>query len=291
MFGVQEPTYINSTDGVAVALHRFGGHGPVVVISHANGFNGLAYRPFAERLAETFEVYALDYRGHGFTNRPNHGSQDWGGMGDDLLAVIDHLGGGPVHVIGHSMGGAAAVLAVDREPRSIGALWAFEPILVPPPEVYVPTDKSMLAEGAGRRRAEFDSYEAAIERYRAKPPLNTLDPRALRAYVEGGFEPVDGGVRLRCLPETEAATFEAAGASGAFEGAGRLSIPFVAALSGDGQPPSIMGRVAADTYPEVITVVDYPELNHFGPLQAPEAMAVDAGAWLAAQASPRAGNP
>lgn len=278
--GVSQPSFVPSIDGVSVAVHDFGGDGPVVVISHATGFNALAYRPLAERLRHDFRVFAIDHRGHGYSKVDPDVPMHWSGMGSDLAAVIRHIDVGPVAVIGHSMGGAAAVLAATSAPNLIRALWAFEPILVPAPEEYVPEDKSQLAEGAARRRADFESLDAVIERFGSRPPLNTLDPAALRGYVEGGFEPTQHGVTLRCRPETEAAVFNAATTSGAFDAAADLRIPTVAALSGDGQPPSKMGHFAVQRYPELLEAVHYDDLNHFGPLQDPKRIAVDASRWL-----------
>ena len=60
----------------------------------------------------------------------------------------------------------------------------------------------------------------------AKPPLNVLAPEALRAYVDHGFadEP-DGSVRLKCLGENEARTYEGSQTHDAFERLGEVSCP------------------------------------------------------------------
>lgn len=283
MVVVQPSVLVPSTDGVRLGLHDFGGDGPPLLISHATGFNGAAYRPFAEALVDRYRIWAVDYRGHGFSTLPDHGSLAWRGMGEDLLAVLDHLGlRDGVRVAGHSMGGAAAVLAATADPGRISAIWAFEPILVPPPEVYVPSDKSDLAEGAARRRPEFPSLDAVEERYAARPPLSILDRRALRAYIEGGFAPTpEGTVRLRCAPETESATFKATDASGAFAAVASLAVPFLVAISGDGQPPARMGELACRYHPDRTRRIDYPDLTHFGPLEAPDRLAADAADWFA----------
>jgi lipase len=46
---------------------------------------------------------------------------------DDLIAVLDHAGAGDALVVGHSMGGFAAVVAADRHPgrvRSGSGTWS-----------------------------------------------------------------------------------------------------------------------------------------------------------------------
>jgi hypothetical protein len=53
----------------------------------------------------------------------------------------------------------------------------------------------------GAAAPSFPSYEAAIANYAAKPPLNSLHPAALDAYVRYGFaEGDDGQVHLKCTP-------------------------------------------------------------------------------------------
>ena len=41
---------------------------PVLHWAHANGFNGHTYAPLLNPLAERFDIYAWDARGHGRTN-------------------------------------------------------------------------------------------------------------------------------------------------------------------------------------------------------------------------------
>ena len=99
--------------------------------------------------------------------------------------------------------------------------------------------------------------------------------RALAAYVEHGFadDPGGDGVVLRCRPEHEASVFEHHNA-GTFEAAVALSMPIVVAASGDGGDPAEWVRSAADLNPR-LTLVNYPDLTHFGPLQEPDRLAVD----------------
>lgn len=61
-------------------------------------------------------------------------------------------------------------------------------------------------QGALRRQAEFESAEAAFQRYRSAPAFATWTENSLQAYVRHGFVALqDGRVRLRCTPEIESA--------------------------------------------------------------------------------------
>jgi pimeloyl-ACP methyl ester carboxylesterase len=274
-------TSTRSTDGVEVAVHDFGGEGPPLVLCHATGLCAGVWEPFAAHLADRYHCVALDFRGHGATRTPDEVELHWSGMAEDLLAVIDAVAdGGPVRAVGHSMGGASIVLAAGARPGVISRAWAFEPILIPRQALSdIPGEKPGLAEGARRRRADFDSRAEAIERWSSKPPYSSIDPRCLEAYARHGLrDRPDGGVTLACRPDREAEVFEHHG-SGAFELLDEIELPFAIAVSGDGEGPARMADVAAEAHPW-ICIERYPDLNHFGPLQAPERLAVAAASWL-----------
>lgn len=122
-----------SSDHVSVAVHEFGGAGRPLLLSHATGFHGYCYLPIADELSEEFTSYALDYRGHGDTARPDDHEVVWERYGDDALAVARAVApdGGLVG-FGHSMGGACLLMAAHRDPGLFDLIVAFEPIVFPP---------------------------------------------------------------------------------------------------------------------------------------------------------------
>lgn len=61
-----------------------------------------------------------DFRGHGLSDWP--GSYGFEAFRDDLSAFIGALELGPVDVVGHSMGGAAAVLLAEQHPGLVRRL-------------------------------------------------------------------------------------------------------------------------------------------------------------------------
>ncbi len=275
-----EPRFVPSSDGVAVALHDLGGSGPDVLIAHATGFCAGAYRPLAASLAPNFHVWALDIRAHGRTEAPAGGDLDWRGGADDVLAVAAALGGGPILAMGHSMGGAALIAAERRRPGTLLAAHLFEPIIVP--EGFDRPGANPMAEAARRRRPSFPSRQEALARYASRPPLGAFRADVLAAYVEHGFrdEP-DGTVSLRCTPEHEAATFEATGKLRIAE-VGSVTVPVVVAHGTRDPSPG-----PADFAPMVAAALPagrlerFAHLGHFGPLQDPPTVADDATALFA----------
>ena len=85
---------------------------PALLIAHGLFGSARNWGVIARRLSDGREVLAVDMRNHGESfHDPAH---DYPAMATDLAKVIeDH--GGPVDVLGHSMGGKAAmVLALTR---------------------------------------------------------------------------------------------------------------------------------------------------------------------------------
>jgi pimeloyl-ACP methyl ester carboxylesterase len=280
---------IESSDGVRIALHDLGGPTnraivPVLLFSHATGLHGLVFEPMAALLNDRFRCVSLDLRGHGSSEMPPDVGLAWPGMAADLLAALKSKGfpTGPLHGIGHSMGGAALVLAAAQRPDAFRSLWLYEPVIVPPTEgARFPVGDNPMSEAAARRRDRFESLEQAYQNYRSKPPLNQLHPDALRAYVDGGFSSTpDGSVTLRCRPSTEAEVFRHAATSGAWETIASLALP-VAVVAGhpDELGPGAFAPAIADSLPQG-TCIMQSQVGHFGPLEDPAAMAESVSNWV-----------
>lgn len=278
---------VASTGGVQVALHELGGavDAPLLLLAHANGFHGRVFAPLvAEGLGSSYRCVALDFRGHGDSKVPPGLRYDWDGFGDDLTSVLDDLAPpGPVFGVGHSMGGAALLMAELARPGSFRSLYLYEPI-VPPP---TPTTDGLLAENgmaaaAERRREVFDSFLAAMENYASKAPLDELRSDALRAYVEHGFaSQPNGTVRIKCSGATEAQIYRMAASHDTFDRLGSVEIPVTIAMGRDiGAGPSAFAPAAAAQLPSGrLEVSDH--LGHFGPLEAPDEVAAAINAFFA----------
>lgn len=267
-----------------IAIHDFGGDGPDLLLAHATGFHGLVWEPVVDHLQEHFRCVAFDERGHGLSDKAPGDDYTWEGFAEDALAVVDGLGlggDGPLFGVGHSAGGAALLMAERDRPGTFAGLWLYEPIVFPPlGERTVKSGGNSLAEGSRRRREVFESRDAAYERYASKPPLDRLDPVALRAYVEHGFEDLDDGtVRLRCRREDEARIFEMGDQHGAWAALPELAVPAVVAGGTGGAPAELAPRIA-DRLPSA-RYEHHAELGHFGPLEAPERIAAAIATALA----------
>jgi esterase len=99
---------------LAMTLHSAAApsNAPTLVIAHGLYGSGRNWGVIARRLADRRDVVAVDMRNHG--ESPWAASQSYPDMAADLAEVIGHLGP-PVDLLGHSMGGKAAMqLALTR---------------------------------------------------------------------------------------------------------------------------------------------------------------------------------
>lgn len=272
------PTTIQSADGTPLALWHLGGEGPPLLFVHATGFCAQVWEPMAHAMSGTHSCWALDVRGHGYsaTASPDeHLDQDWERVGEDVAAAMEHIGGDIIGV-GHSMGGAGLVLAsaiVAPNIARIRGMWLFEPIIFPPEFRTDPDEDTPLSAGAMRRRADFSDVESAFDNFAAKPPMSTLAPECLRAYVEHGFRPDGDHITLRCRPAIEAAFYRRGAHHRGWDVSASVTIP-TAIVVGAEVPmgPAMVAPRLADRIPGA-HLVEMRHLGHFGPLEAPGACA------------------
>ncbi len=272
---MDEKLQVLSGDGITLNLTMMGGSGPDLLICHATGFHGAAYLPLAMYLKDRFRVWAVDFRGHGSSDPSPDGDYGWRWMGADAAACAEAVGAERLYGFGHSMGGAALLLAEERCRGTFAGLFLYEPIVLPE-DYFSRMGGNPLAAVARNRREVFDSRAAALARYAARPPLGWLRADALAAYVQHGFvDLADGGVRLACRANTEALTFEGSGEM-TFERLGSVTVDTVVAAGSTPTPPDPGNLVplVASTLPSG-RFLRYEALGHFGPLEAPGLVAAD----------------
>jgi pimeloyl-ACP methyl ester carboxylesterase len=114
-------------DGGRVA-YDVAGTGPLVVMLPGLGDLRQEYRFLAPLLAEAgYRVATADVRGHGESS-VGWERYDSVAVGQDLLALIDHLGG-PAFVIGNSFSAGAAVWAATERPSAVSGLALLGPFV------------------------------------------------------------------------------------------------------------------------------------------------------------------
>jgi pimeloyl-ACP methyl ester carboxylesterase len=120
-----------SIEGRRVSYFECGSGTPIVLL-HAGAGSGKQWLKTARLLEARFRVIAPDLWGFGDT-------ENWSGehelTHDDqaflVVGVIEHLCKEPVHLVGHSYGGATAVRVILRNRELVRTAVLIEPILTP----------------------------------------------------------------------------------------------------------------------------------------------------------------
>lgn len=262
---------VTTPDGTRLTVHEHGGSGRPVLLCHATGFHAAVWDPLVAALGAGFERWAMDFRAHGASVVPEGSDLTWERFGEDVVAVVDDLGLAPGELlgVGHSMGGAALLLAEAMRPGTFAGLWVYEPI-TPPPGGLGPVDRpNPLAEGALRRRTTFPSAAEAVANFASKPPMSVLRADALHAYVRHGFVPgEDGQVHLACRPADESQIYRGGGSHDAFARLGAVACPVVVGCGVAEPGPALFAPTVADALP-LGCLESFEPLGHFGPLEAP----------------------
>jgi 3-oxoadipate enol-lactonase len=94
------------------------GEGDPVVFIHGFGLDSRMWDPQWQAFAQRHQVVRYDLRGYGDSSVPEGPYSHV----DDLLALIDSLGIGPVHLIGLSLGGRIALRVAAQAPNKVRSL-------------------------------------------------------------------------------------------------------------------------------------------------------------------------
>jgi len=118
-------TMIDATRTPAIAAPR---QAAPVVLLHSSASCSAQWRVARERLGEWFPVLTPDLLGYGARGAwPGNGALR---LSDEARVVADALApcGAPVHLVGHSYGGAVALRFATQYPQSVRTLTLIEPV-------------------------------------------------------------------------------------------------------------------------------------------------------------------
>jgi esterase len=94
-------------------------HGTPLLIAHGLYGSARNWGVMAKRLSDTRRVVTIDMRNHGHSFWAD--SHSYADLAEDLAQIIDHLGG-PMDMLGHSMGGKAAMMLALTRPDTVRRL-------------------------------------------------------------------------------------------------------------------------------------------------------------------------
>jgi pimeloyl-ACP methyl ester carboxylesterase len=148
---------------------------PPIVLLHASLMRSEDWENVFPRLATRYRTIAYDIRGHGKSARASDYSLR--AFADDALHVLRDLAKAPAVLIGHSLGGLAALAAAAEAPELVAALVLEDPALsygAPwPAATYAPLRDALVA-----------NEPAAVRKAVDRLPLASPGPRGERTYGE-----------------------------------------------------------------------------------------------------------
>lgn len=263
----------------AIALNYYewrakpGNQEPPLLIAHATGFHGRCYSAIAERFPDR-RVIALDLRGHGRSE--GEPIDHWRTMVDDVAGFLAQLRIRRAVGVGHSMGAHVLLQCASENPEAFSRLVLFDPVILPQ-DYYRPEhagNASTPANPAIRRKRDFASPEAMMERFATRDPYTLFDARVFEDYCRYGLKEQPGGdYVLACSPEMEASVYASSRSnSGIFDAARSVEIPVLVVRAQGGQ---LNDFKSSPTWPGLASIIpqgtdlDRSDMTHFHPFQDP----------------------
>ena len=191
---------------------------PAVLLISGLGGVGASWGPQIQRFAKQFRVILPDQRG---TGRSTHakGGYTTQQLAAEMAALVEHLGCGPVHVVGASTGGAIAQYMALDHPQTVRSLTLSS--------TFARFDAFTHREFAVRRRmAELWSRAdlfAGYSLFLFSPRYTREHPEKVQAWIErGSSHPEQPGDRVIGL-----ARIDMIAAHDAFSRLGEIDVPTV----------------------------------------------------------------
>ena len=196
-----------SANGLRLHYRDWGGSGQPLVLLHGLASTCRIWDLVAPILAEDFSVVALDQRGHGLSDKPDHG-YDFATVSRDLREFVREMGMEQPLVVGHSWGGSVALEFAVRYPvLPRGLCW------VDGGMIEISGRPGATLENAKREMAppSFEGVTTAqlLERARTRRWLGAMDER-LEGTLLANFRVLDDGtIRARLSRENHMRIIEA----------------------------------------------------------------------------------
>ncbi len=247
---------------------------PNIIIAHANGYSAYTYRTYLENLSPNFNVYAMDFWGHGKSegSLEEDGYKGWLLFRDQIIAFIESQNLSPVTAIGHSLGGGSSLLAASLRPQLFHKIIALDPVVLKLAYVlYGKVFQTPLAKGAMKRRTRFKSREIVRKAYRKSPAFRDWDAGIFEDYLASAFTATpEGDVSLALDPRIEAKIFNSVSFRNILFRLRNIR-PEVHILTPDHSnvcPRSTARRIIAGN--PLSTYETFPGITHFFPFEKPD---------------------
>jgi len=255
------------------------GSQPTLLLVHATGFHARVWDQMIEQLPP-MHIISVDQRGHGQSR--GELAQGWADYSEDLLEFVRAIELTHAVAVGHSMGGHALVNVLAQEPQRFHSAVLIDPVILDPAIYEMLKDKPVGDHPTSKRRHEFDSVQAMVDRFSDKAPYSLFTSAALKDYCQYGLRENEAGdgMILCCTPETEAHIHASAGAhADILNQVKAVKIPVLILRAMVAKEGLTANFAYSPTWPTLAD--DFAQgqdmhldhLTHFMPMQAPEEIA------------------
>ena len=167
------------------------GSGPTLVFLHGLFGSGSNLRAIGRQFESTFTCIYPDLPNHG--GSPHSDRFDYGEISDAVVNLVRANGGAPGMLVGHSMGGKAAMHVSLTRPGLVRALV----VLDMAPRAYYPSHRGIMDAMLALPLRELESRADADRRL-----ADTVPDAAVRAFLLTNLVRDDDGYRWRLNLET-----------------------------------------------------------------------------------------
>jgi pimeloyl-ACP methyl ester carboxylesterase len=153
---------------------------PTALLLHGITSTALSWVHVGPALADRYQVYALDMRGHGDSIKPARGAYSLRHTANDVLAFMKALGLESPLLMGHSWGGATAIVLASGE-RSQEPVPHFSHVILEDPA-------HQMSQGNAEERATLFSRNIGRPAHELRTEIAASNPGWTEADIEGQID-------------------------------------------------------------------------------------------------------
>eukprot|EP00210_Caulerpa_lentillifera_P009148 g8722.t1 len=198
-------------DGCKISIEWFQNDKRPLALFHANGFTSGTYRQLIDVLLQEYEIFAVDFRGQGNSERGSHEiNPNFVQHSKDVINVVETLNIKGCNAFGHSMGATIILLAEQASPGLFESMFLYETVLSD--KTWSSEDQKrndLLVKSSLSRQRKFLSEEEAFRILASKKPFNSFNSQVLQDYIHYGFRHTGNNKEIELItsPESEAQIF------------------------------------------------------------------------------------
>ena len=161
---------------------------PAMLCVHGGAAHGHWFDFVASGFSANYHVRALDWRGHGDSAWSDPPEYSYEHFASDLAEAVEKLDLRDFVLVGHSMGGMAALVYAATYPGRVGKLVVVDTTMHMAPERI-----SEMREVGARQGSSYATREEFVARYRLRPLGTTAAPAIIRHIAVNAARQVDDG--------------------------------------------------------------------------------------------------